>query len=553
MNNNLLILASGLGERVYMFTYAGALPKCMLSVGNETCIEAIVCNNCTAYDNVYVVVHKQHKAALQALFTAKHITSVHIIDIDLQNSPMDSLRAAFACIPNYDMSNWTITWSDIITDLSAFANVTRNTIVTDNKYCHRNIAFIGENGIEVHKTYSMTGNVPGIFSILGTALTEVLACTDYADFDIAMSRTVPTMLSRISTAITDIGDYAKYTAYMLKRDTSAVCRYFNDISFDKHVVYKKPLTEQGARLHNIEVAYYKAFSKDNALAKLIAYNPATKLMTLERIKGKTCQSYVDTKPDKQSKLTTVNNLLAKFATAVKSLHDLPVENCKDTVDDCKAALYAELYDGIKQRVEPCKSMIDAVLAAYDDIKTVDDMPICSYDNLLEAVKQWLDAKIAENYFDFGIVHGDPNTDNTMVETVKMTIDGKNKSVEQIRFVDPRGYFGKLRTLGYGPKQYDYAKFVYGFSGYSRFNRAEYIESFYDTSKHNLMFFIGKAEHNGITDVDLLKMNIDTDIKVLVAIIWTRLTSYIINDPMKSVAAYLHGNALLTELLNIKPL
>ena len=118
------------------------------------------------------------------------------------------------------------------------------------------------------------------------------------------------------------------------------------------------------------------------------------------------------------------------------------------------------------------------------------------------------------------------------------------------FIDPRGYFGKLKTIGLGMAEYDIAKFCYGLNGYSRFNSAPYvtIEEIDYSDGMNLKLEYPNGDFSSITQIDLDDMPIDTNIKIIVGIIWMKLTSYIINDPMKSVIAYLYGNAICTKYL-----
>jgi hypothetical protein len=288
-------------------------------------------------------------------------------------------------------------------------------------------------------------------------------------------------------------------------------------------------------LHDIELAYYRKFNnKDTQLAKLKGYEAATKTMFIEKLKGQTCRAFIDSKSD-NAKLGAVNSLIKKFKTSMETTWNLPV-TYEDDEDAIKAAIIKELYSSIDDRVEPCMHMIQSVIDS-NDIKSIDDMPISEHGKVMSAIDDWLQSKMDEGYFDTAYVHGDPNTDNVM-------ICGK-----ELRFVDPRGYFGNLKTLGLGIKQYDVAKFVYGLSGYGRFNSAEYVATM--IRHNNVQAFIGPSELPGISDVSLFDIKVDDDIKVMVGIIWLKLTSYIINDPIKSVLAYMYGNALLTKLLNIK--
>jgi hypothetical protein len=126
----------------------------------------------------------------------------------------------------------------------------------------------------------------------------------------------------------------------------------------------------------------------------------------------------------------------------------------------------------------------------------------------------------------------------------------------MKFIDPRGYFGGLNILGFGPKIYDHAKFIYGLTGYSAFNSTPYITT--EISRHasgGNDIKVRLADGTLLSPSALLQQVLPMadakysilDIAMMVGIIWLKLTTYIINDPMKAVAAYLQGNAIITEI------
>jgi hypothetical protein len=300
-------------------------------------------------------------------------------------------------------------------------------------------------------------------------------------------------------------------------------------------VYKRPKTETGVALHDIELKYYRTYGSNcgNAFAKLLGYASASKTMQLEKIKGQTCQAFIDSKPE-AAKLAAANRLIKKFEKSIEPIHSHKIGNLQDSDEDIALAIQSEFIDAVIKRVKPCNDLISNVVE-QNHIVSIDGMPITkNFNDILAMLETWVSSKLKESYFTIGLTHGDPNTDNTMLDKTG------------IRFIDPRGYFGDLKTLGLGVQQYDLAKFVYGFSGYSRFNKAEFIAS--NIEDGDLKIFICPKEVQGITDVSIFDMNVSDDIKILVGIIWMKLTSYIINDPMKSVAAYLYGNAIITKLL-----
>ncbi len=63
--------------------------------------------------------------------------------------------------------------------------------------------------------------------------------------------------------------------------------------------------------------------------------------------------------------------------------------------------------------------------------------------------------LIDNINSYSLIHGDTHLNNILVNEEKMY------------FIDPRGIFGQ--TLLFGLKEYDYAKFLFGLSGYSIFD------------------------------------------------------------------------------------
>lgn len=312
--------------------------------------------------------------------------------------------------------------------------------------------------------------------------------------------------------------------------TTNVSRYFNSIEVndEEGIVYKKAITDKGIKLQNIEGDYYITFSNVSSLCPMLGWDTNNHVLHLKKLNAKTCTGYIKEHP---SKAVHIYN---KFIEAASELHHLDID-IQDDEQDCEEALYNELIDMIDVRVKPCKKLIDSI----GTIDTFNDMPVTDHKSLMGMLNRWFD--YYKEKAKFCLVHGDPNTDNCMYD----------EEQDKVYFIDPRGYFGTLKTLGYGLLDYDFAKFLYGMTGYSQFNNAPYISVNHEGI--NIDVWVGnnakgrnKAKGISTLDIDMLTEN--NDIKILVGIIWMKLTSYIINDPIKSVAAYYHGNALLTKYL-----
>lgn len=318
-----------------------------------------------------------------------------------------------------------------------------------------------------------------------------------------------------------------YTNRLDGLHSECTSRYFNFIKIKDGKVYKQAITDKGIKLQEIEGKYYNTYNNIPSLCPFEGWDLKTHTLVLSKLNADTCTKYVS---EHKTKAVHVYN---KFIEAINNLHGADI-NILDDEDDCISALRNELIDMIDVRVNPCKNLIKDVIG--NNITSFNGMRLSKHESLMTMLNEWFDSY--KHKAEFCLVHGDPNTDNCMYA----------EQSDRVYFIDPRGYFGNLKTLGLGLKDYDYAKFLYGMTGYSNFNSADYISTKVDETNNNIDVFVGNNKERGISTMDIDMLTDDINLKIIIGIIWIKLTSYIINDPIKSVAAYLHGNALLTNYL-----
>lgn len=314
--------------------------------------------------------------------------------------------------------------------------------------------------------------------------------------------------------------------YLISLKSENTCRYFNKIEFEDDKVIKTAKTSDAIKLQKIENKFYNKYGNIPVIAKKLGYNKYKNKLVLQKVDGETAQNWY-------YKNGNHEELISNVIKALHVLNDTKI-SVEDKNEDIRKAFYNELVGKINGRVMPCKKLIDYFISETN-VKSIDGLKIThNYELLINAVSKWY--KDNEVNFNACLCHGDPNTDNTMID--------KNGNVI---FIDPRGYFGNLKTIGLGMSEYDIAKFCYGLNGYSRFNSSPYIEIRCDNNL-DLRISYPTGDSKSITQIDLDDMPIDINEKIIVGIIWMKLTSYIINDPMKSVIAYLYGNAICTKYL-----
>ena len=120
------------------------------------------------------------------------------------------------------------------------------------------------------------------------------------------------------------------------------------------------------------------------------------------------------------------------------------------------------------------------------------------------------------------------------------MNGSNILVDEetldVKFVDPRGYFGETKLYGWKP--YEYAKLLYCLYGYDDFNTKPQI---YGEDWPKLR---SSLEYSGFKDEGFARGNSYKDYQMLVGVIYVALAGYISQDIMKANIAYDYGMRIL---------
>ena len=132
-------------------------------------------------------------------------------------------------------------------------------------------------------------------------------------------------------------------------------------------------------------------------------------------------------------------------------------------------------------------------------------------------------------YEYSIIHGDTNFSNFLI----------NPDNEDIKFIDPRGYFSKSKIFGL--VDYDYAKLLYGISGYDNFNNHHFCV---DSINEKEITFTIKTIN---VSEEFINNNFNKVHKMLVVIIWLGLAEYNKNNIWKCITSYYHGLYLGTLL------
>ena len=295
------------------------------------------------------------------------------------------------------------------------------------------------------------------------------------------------------------------------------CRPFNKMDFKGDIILKYPINEQGEKLAQDEVSWYKMVTDYGYtnIPKLHGYNP----IVMDRIKGDNVYQYAFlTNGFKKA-------LLERIVATLDELHNLlPVE--KAVEEDCEVTYLTKTFD----RLSLVK---DLVPFAADETITINGRKCTS----IFAIKNRIIAEMREMYPEkFCLIHGDCTFHNIMIES---------ENVRPI-LIDPRGYFGK--TKFFGDKDYDWAKLYYSVVGnYDQFNRKNFSLEIKDNGVE-LMIVSNNWEQLHDYFFELTKADC-RKIKLLHALIWLSLTTYAWEDYDAICGAFYKGTLELQDYLD----
>lgn len=296
--------------------------------------------------------------------------------------------------------------------------------------------------------------------------------------------------------------------------TELKSRPFNEVKIKGERVIKKPLDKKGEELAVNEIDWYREVNKYgyNAIPKIYRYDP----LEMDKV-GK---ALYQVELDEKSKLIVIDNIIEEL----KKLHSI-----KQVKKDL-GALRNTYYEKTLSRLDSIKELIPF----SDNKKILINGKLCK--NIYFYKKEF--KSIVEDLLyktDFAFIHGDCTFSNILVDDIK-----------KIYFIDPRGYFGDLKF--YGDPYYDWAKLYYSIVGnYDNFNNRKFnlrinekdveIEIKQGGWEYLEEYFIRKAKINDIKKLRLIH-----------AVIWLSLTTYVWDDYDSICGAFYKGLEYLNEFI-----
>lgn len=294
------------------------------------------------------------------------------------------------------------------------------------------------------------------------------------------------------------------------------CRPFNSIEFDKDIIIKKGINEQGQKIAVDEINWYKHVKElgFKNIPEIYEYEP----LKMKRVQGKNIFEYdCLTKTQKRA-------ILKKLIEALEDLHNLEPARPAN-IQDVEDNFLNKTFDRLS-KVEKLVPFANQEFIKINDryYKNV----FFNKDELKRAVKNVYPKE-------FRLIHGDCTFSNLMFDTFDM------KAI----LIDPRGYFGK--TKFYGDVDYDWAKLYYSLKGeYDQFNLKKFTLDIREKDvelaiKPNNWADMEEYFFNCLPDINEYK------IKLLHSIIWLSLTTYAWEDYDSICGAFYKGIIELNEV------
>jgi hypothetical protein len=293
---------------------------------------------------------------------------------------------------------------------------------------------------------------------------------------------------------------------------------FNTILYDDHCIKKIAKNEYGIEKIKKEILFY-SYLRNNPVIFPLPY-----ICSVED-NGYTMKYYKNHIPLYKVYSTYSSekraSILNMIYTHLDRLHSTSHNVLKEVVE--RDVLY-EVVTKIRTRYDSVCNNI----APYMFIDSVNSIKLLSFDTIMsrlrEKILDYLNSKDSHTY---SIIHGDCQFNNVLY----------NEEINDIVFIDPRGYFGL--TDIYGLPEYDTAKVYFALSGYDIFDSME--NCLLDIEGNNLRLPSISLE-DSFLDCPLI-------IKYLLVSIWLGNAHCFKKNPEKAAFSYFYAIYLGTRVFN----
>jgi hypothetical protein len=227
---------------------------------------------------------------------------------------------------------------------------------------------------------------------------------------------------------------------------------FNIIKLDNNIIIKENKNEYGYDKLLKEINFYKYILDNNIINNMlpkiidIEINNKKAIIKMEYLKNYTelYNFFFISSYDKQ--LIILDNIFM----ALNNIH-----NCIKINIDYKK-YNSNLFEEVITKINLRLGKINHIIKEYSYIAFVNNVKLNSINEIMNRLENNIRNYSKETY---SLIHGDCQFSNILID------DNYN-----IKFIDPRGYFGE--TDIFGMPEYDYAKVFFALSGYDLFDNNE---------------------------------------------------------------------------------
>jgi len=283
-------------------------------------------------------------------------------------------------------------------------------------------------------------------------------------------------------------------------------RPYNSLEFGQTEVLKTASTPEGVMLLEREALWYKEATRlgFSRMPKIHSFDP----LKMEFLNGPTIA-------EGDWPLEAKQNILLDIIATLENMHSLS----SGPVD--VPAQYGVYYLKTLRRLDQVRRAIP--LSDYDNISINGVM--CR--NVL-IQSGFLERAVLNSFIDskFGFIHGDCTFSNIILSEDRF-----------VRFIDPRGYFGKDCFLG--DIHYDWAKLYFSVvGGFDRFNVGDFRLEIQDAEA---LVFVPPSGWESLAGILLERAGVsESKVRLIHSIIWLSLASHCYEDFDSMAAAFYIG-------------
>lgn len=504
---NIIIVAGGLGTR---FKELSVIPKLLLPLPNE---DSIITHNCKIFENnnITVIINEKFYDMFANYVKVNNLSNINIISTTNCNGSYNTIRSVYNDLPKLDVL---FVWSDLVlADKFQKFDTSRNYVITDDNGNYRYKC----NGTELSKvenTYD--GNVPGLYFIkdLNDIFTTALdAKQNYDLIDAIIDSKIAFNELKLQNTLIECRDLESYITVMHSTavDTTNKTRFFNSLVLDENKEYlvKTAIDDNYVNIIQNEFNWYKTLDNLQLHAK-ITPNVQLNMLSERSFKMQYLNGYVTLNEFRKS--ASINDIRTVYNTIFEYLTELEQHSINVSYETFVADLKKEIIDKIIVRCDKIQHM----LCNYNKQDMIDKLNVV-YQHFIKQYEN-------KAFINYSFCHGDLNGSNILV----------NQETLDVKFIDPRGYFGNTTLYGWMP--YEVAKLRYSLCGYDDFNTLPYVYTVDEPATADCLSAISKLD--------------SIDYKLLVGVIYVALAGYISQDICKANIAYEYGMSLLENAINM---